>query len=139
MDKFTSGLNGCAECICLNGRPECDESKCQILVDPPEASTEYVPRQPIVTHPPPPVATTTTTTTKAPRSSEKGPSSSDLGYYGSRLTDVNPNSEKGPTDQMVYMPDQYSYLQAQVGSPGLRGPPGMLMAIKQIYSLLHIC
>lgn len=37
------------------------------------------------------------------------------------------NREKGPTETMPYMPmpEQYQYMQAQ-GSPGLRGPPGML-------------
>lgn len=74
--------------------------------------------------PPPfiPLATTTTTTTRAPvtrtRGSEKGP---DLGYYASHLTNVNPNTDKGPPDTMPYIPEPYQYLQAQVGS---RGPPG---------------
>lgn len=139
LDKFTSGTNGCAQCICLDGRVDCDESECKILVDPPETSTLPVPIEPrfIPNHPPPPprapapayVPTTTTTTARAPaartdiRGNEKGP---DLGYYASHLTDVNRNRDKGPTDAVPYMPEQYQYLQAQVGSPGLRGPPGML-------------
>lgn len=107
----------------------CDDSKCQtILVDPPESITEptkvKLPAIPTTT------TTTTTTTTHAPivqsRGSEKGPSPADLSYYASRLTDVNFNSEKGPTntDAMSYSPEQYHYLQAQIASPGLRGPPG---------------
>lgn len=124
-DKFTSGVNGCAQCICVNGRVDCDDSKCQILVDPPESSTVPIvqPKPPAPYHPPP----VQTTTTRAPsvrtdtRGSEKGP---DLGYYASHLTDVNMNADKGPTDAMPYMPESYSYLQAQVGVPGIRGPPG---------------
>lgn len=79
--------------------------------------------------PPTPVPAPTITTTRSPvvrtetRGSEKGP---DLGYYASHLTDVNMNRDKGPTDAMPYMPEQYQYLQSQVGVPGLRGPPGML-------------
>lgn len=51
---------------------------------------------------------------------EKGPPSpQDLGYYSSQMADVNLNSEKGPqTAGMGYMPEQYQYLQAQVGAPG---------------------
>lgn len=115
--------------MCIDGRVDCDESKCQILVDPPESST-----LPIVNYPAaaPPAArtttkTTTTTTTRAPVvqiGSEKGP---DLGYYANRLTDVSMNSQKGPNEPMQYMPEQYQYLQAQVGSPGLRGPQGKLL------------
>lgn len=122
-------MNGCAQCICIDGRVNCDESKCQIFVDPPESSTVPVvqPKYPTVHQPPQPpaAAATTTTTTKAPivqtRGSEKGP---ELGYYANRLTDVNMNSEKGPSEPMQYMPEQYQYLQAQVGVPGLRGPQG---------------
>lgn len=126
LDKFNSGVNGCAQCICVDGRVNCDESKCQIFVDPPESSTVTV-VQPKYQPPQPPA---TTTTTKAPvvqtRGSEKGP---DLGYYANRLTDVNMNSDKGPSEPMQYMPEQYQYLQAQ-GSPGLRGPPGKLLHIE---------
>lgn len=82
------------------------------------------PKLPIANHPPKPPASAPATT-KTPviqsRSNEKGP---DLGYYASHLTDVNMNSEKGPTEPMQYMPEPYQYLQAQVGTPGLRGPPG---------------
>lgn len=130
LDKFTSGANNCAQCICIDGRVDCDESKCQILVDPPESSTmpSIEPKAPIAYHPPEtPAPAQTPTMTKKPviqvRSNEKGP---DLGYYASHLTDVNMNSEKGPTEPMQYMPEQYQYLQAQVGSPGLRGPPGLM-------------
>lgn len=132
LEKFNSGVNGCEECICLDGIVNCDDSKCQILVDPPEASTEYVPRQPVITQPPPlpPVQTTTSAPVVPSRGSEKGPSSPELGYYGGRLVDVNPNSEKGPTEPMSYIPEQYQYLQAQVGLPGLRGPPGINSNIK---------
>lgn len=110
----------------------CDEINCQILVDPPEAPSVPQPQpRPAAPAPAP------TTTTPAPvepververvdtQGSEKGPSSPDLGYYASHLTSVNSNSEKGPSDAMPYMPEQYQYLQAQVGSPGLRGPPGI--------------
>lgn len=126
FDKFTSGIDGCVQCICIDGRVNCDDSKCQtILVDPPESITEPTK----VKSPPIATTTTTTTTTHAPivqsRGSEKGPSPADLSYYASRLTDVNFNSDKGPnTDAMSYSPEQYHYLQAQIASPGLRGPPG---------------
>lgn len=131
MDKFTSGANGCAQCICLNGRVDCDESKCKILVDPPETSTAPALEPRFPNHPPPPprAPAPTTATTRAPaiqtdtRGSEKGP---DLGYYASHLTDVNRNRDKGPTDPMPYMQEPYQYMQAQVGPPGIRGPPGML-------------
>lgn len=55
--------------------------------------------------------------------SEKGPSTPDLAYYASRLTDANINAQKGPPlpDAMSYYPEQFQYMQAQ---PGLRGPPG---------------
>lgn len=136
LDKFTSGANGCAQCICLDGRVDCDESKCQILVDPPETSTvpviepRFIPNHqpPSAAPSPPPTTSTTRSTSRAPatrtdtRGSEKGP---DLGYYANRLTDVNHNRDKGPTETMPYMPmpEQYQYMQAQA-SPGLRGPPG---------------
>lgn len=59
------------------------------------------------------------------QSSEKGPPSPDLGYLASQMADVNMNSEKGPqTAPMSYLPEQYQYMQAQSGAPGLRGPPG---------------
>lgn len=131
LDKFNSGVNDCAQCICDDGRVDCDESKCKILVDPPETSTVPVMIQPrlIPNHsspPPPPfIPLATTTTTRAPpapvsrtRGSEKGP---DLGYYASHLTNVNMNTDKGPTDTMPYILEPYQYLQAQVGA---RGPPG---------------
>lgn len=122
-DKFNSGVNGCAQCICVNGQVSCDETKCQILVDPPESSTipTILPKQPEAnppTKPAPPQIPIV-----PPQGNEKGP---DLGYYASHLTDVNMNSEKGPSEPMQYMPEQYQYLQAQVGQPGLRGPPGMM-------------
>lgn len=120
-DKFYTGDNGCVECVCINGQVDCDSSRCQpILVDPPESITVA-----------PAKAKTTTTTTRPPAarphapSSEKGPSPSDYSYFSNQLTDVNPNSEKGPnTDAMSFSPEQYSYLQAQLGAPGSRGPPG---------------
>lgn len=41
------------------------------------------------------------------------------------MTDVHMNSEKGPnTDALSYLPEQYQYLQAQMATPGSRGPPG---------------
>lgn len=134
MDKFTSGLNGCAQCLCIDGRVDCDESQCQILVDPPETSTvpepRFIPNHRPSSAAPPSPPPTSPTTTRAPvsrtdtRGSEKGP---DLGYYANHLTDVNMNRDKGPSETMPYMPmpEQYQYMQAQ-GTPGLRGPPGML-------------
>lgn len=124
-ERFTTGDNECAECICIDGRVDCDDAKCHpILVDPPEGVTVASTT----------TSTTTTTTTTprtpiqpqgSPRGSEKGPSQADYSYYAHQLTDVNPNSEKGPlTDAMSYMPEQYNYMQA-VGQPGLRGPPGL--------------
>lgn len=54
---------------------------------------------------------------------EKGPSQPDLAYYASQLTNANMNSEKGPnTDAMAYLPEHF--MQAQMGTPGIRGPPG---------------
>lgn len=54
---------------------------------------------------------------------EKGPSQPDLAYYASQLTNANMNSEKGPiTDAMAYLPEHF--MQAQMGTPGSRGPPG---------------
>lgn len=107
----------------------CDESKCQILVEPPETPSPNLPppsrQQPIA----PPVTTTSTTTTSKPpirtdtQGNEKGPSQSELAYYASRLTDANINAQKGPPDAMSYYPEQFQYMQAQ-GTPGLRGPPG---------------
>lgn len=104
----------------------CQEDDCHYLVDPPE--TPLAPRQQ-----PEQPAPAPTTTTPAPververvetQGSEKGPSSADLSYYASHLTSVNSNSDKGPSDAIPYMPEQYQYLQAQAGAPGLRGPPG---------------
>lgn len=63
LEKFISGVNGCAQCICIDGNVNCDESKCQILVDPPETPSFNVPLPPRQPSPPLPVATTTTTTT----------------------------------------------------------------------------
>lgn len=97
----------------------CDDSKCnKILVDPPETAT--VPAVPkIATTDRSPVVQSGT------QGNEKGPSQPDLAYYASQLTNVNMNSEKGPnTDAMSYLPEQYQYMQAQMGTPGSRGPPG---------------
>lgn len=146
LDKFTSGVNGCAQCLCIDGRVDCDESKCKILIDPPEASTEPVIIQPKLhsNHPFPPAppfvptTTTTTTTTRAPvirtgsQGYEKGP---DLGYYAHHLTNVNMNTDKGPPDTMPYMPEPYQYLQAQVGS---RGPPGNNNQNSQTRKYCHV-
>lgn len=108
-------------------------------MEPPEIPSVNVPppRQP-VTQPPPPPVTTTTTTAKTPivrtdtQGSEKGPSTPDLAYYASRLTDANINSQKGPPDAMSYYPEQFQYMQAQ-GTPGLRGPPGIFAYSFSIY------
>lgn len=127
-DKFYTGDNGCVECVCINGQVDCDSSKCQpILVEPPEVATDA----PVKTNAR--ASTTTTTTTTRPSvarphlpSSEKGPSPSDYSYFSNQLADVNSNPEKGPnTDAMSFSPEQYSYLQAQLGAPGSRGPPGL--------------
>lgn len=124
FEEFSSGANGCAKCSCLDGKINCDESQCQaILIDPPGPNEAFPSNLPL---------STTTTTERAtvtfpalpPQGSEKGPSP-DLSYYASQLTDVTLNQEKGPiTAGMSYMPEQYQYLQAQVGPTGPRGPPG---------------
>lgn len=124
LEKFSNGPNGCAKCLCLDGNISCDESQCQtILIDPP------APNVPLPTQKP---ATKTTTTERIvetfpslpAQGNEKGPSP-DLAYYASHLTDVAPNQEKGPNPAgMSYMPEQYQYLQAQVGPTGPRGPTG---------------
>lgn len=133
FEKFNSGPGGCARCLCLNGKVDCDETQCkpQILIDPPAPSTERIQQNNVVTER---VALPDSTRPPAvqppilPRSqgNEKGPSTPDLAYYASQLTDVSQNQEKGPASAgMQYMPEQYSYLQAQAGAPGLRGPPGL--------------
>lgn len=133
-EKFSAGVNGCAQCVCIDGNVNCDESKCQILVDPPELPTSggntgnIVPQQPAFVEPvaqPRPAATTTTVRPPVrsdSQGSEKGPSASELSYYASRLTDANINAQKGPPEPMAYYPEQMQYL--QTGAPGLRGPPG---------------
>lgn len=122
FDKFNGGPDECAQCLCLNGKVNCDESKCTILVDPPAPSVASTNARPIpISTPLPPV----TRTSQSVQGSEKGPSVPDLAYYASQLTDVASNQEKGPiTAGMSYLPEQYQYLQAQVGPAGVRGPPG---------------
>lgn len=126
FEKFSNGPNGCAKCLCLDGKIDCDESQCHsILIDPP-APNEELPASS-------PPSTTTTTERIAPifpslppQGNDKGPSP-DLAYYASHLTDVASNQEKGPiTAGMSYMPEQYQYMQAQAqaGPTGPRGPPG---------------
>lgn len=127
LEKFNSGPNGCAKCLCVDGKVDCDETLCKqtILVDKPAPSA--VPHVPVSTE-----RNTQTTPQQQPRvslppqGSDKGPSSPDLAYYASQLTDVSSNQDKGPASAgMGYMPEQYSYLQAaQAGAPGQRGPPG---------------
>lgn len=133
LEKFTSGVNGCAQCLCVDGNVNCDESKCQILVEPPETPTIDV-APTVVEQPLPPIPTTTTTTTTTTpkpvvvaQGNEKGPTPADLAYYASRLTDANINAQKGPQslDAMSYYPEQMQYLQAQ-GAPGSRGQQGMM-------------
>lgn len=104
---------------------DCNETECKntILVDKPapsvvphestERSAQSTPQQ-------------QPRSSLPPQGSDKGPSSPDLAYYASQLTDVSSNQDKGPASAgLGYMPEQYSYLQAaQAGAPGQRGPPG---------------
>lgn len=93
------------------------------MIDPPAPNEPFPTRSPVHT------PATTERVSRAfpslpPQGTEKGPPP-DLGYYAGRLVDVAPNQEKGPiTAGMSYMPEQYQYLQAQVGPAGPRGPPG---------------
>lgn len=130
FENFSSGPDGCAKCLCLDGKIDCDESQCQkILIDPP------APNEPLPTDKPMGKFITTERPLPAfpslpPQGNDKGPPSPDLAYYASHLTDVASNQEKGPqTAGMSYMPEQYQYLQAQVGPSGPRGPPGPSGAI----------
>lgn len=121
-DKFNTGPNGCAQCICINGNVDCNDQQCQAAAANnagAQAPPPAVPSQPVQT-------TEQPVQTPPPRpSSEKGPPSppTDLRYYASQLTDVS-GSDKGPSG-MSYMPEQYQYMQAaQTGPSGPRGPPG---------------
>lgn len=48
--------------------------------------------------------------------------------YSRQLADVLSSSDKGPSGPS-FIPDQFQYLQAQVGPAGVRGPPGKLNII----------
>lgn len=49
----------------------------------------------------------------------------DMTYYSRQLADVLSSSDKGPSSgSSSFLPDQFQYLQAQVGPVGARGPPG---------------
>lgn len=49
----------------------------------------------------------------------------DMTFYSRQLADVLSSSDKGPSGPS-FIPDQFQYLQAQVGPVGARGPPGQL-------------
>lgn len=109
----------------------CDDSRCnKILVDPPETATvpANVPKVAAPTTSRPPIVQS------GEQGNEKGPSQPDLAYYASQLTNANMNSEKGPnTDAMAYLPEHF--MQAQMGTPGSRGPPGPPGAMVIKYSI----
>lgn len=47
----------------------------------------------------------------------------DMTFYSRQLADVLSSSDKGPSGPS-FIPDQFQYLQAQVGPVGARGAPG---------------
>lgn len=124
FEKFNAGPHGCAQCICLDGRVDCDESNCKTPASFP-ISPATTPREATTVASVVRESETSVTRSSAPvQGSEKGPSASELSYYASQLTDVA-SGDKGPaTAGLSYLPEQYQYMQAQTGPIGPRGPPG---------------
>lgn len=145
QEQFQSGYQGCATCRCRNKQVVCDEADCpKIKAD---VSVTVIPRTTTTT-------TTTTTTPVpeydaaqlgnrlplAPAGEPGTPGESgvpgspgtpgvpglpgppgpvpDLTYFTQQLQDSMAGSDKGPG------PDNFQYMQAQVGPVGPRGPPG---------------
>lgn len=50
----------------------------------------------------------------------------DMTLYSQQLADVLSSSDKGPSGPS-FLPDQFQYLQAQVGPAGARGAPGSII------------